>query len=227
MRLTLRVLAIAAFMSGALSPARTARAEAPTNEERALSLFKESQTAYRDARFDESLRLLDEAYALRAEPVLLYNMARVHETMGNLDRAIATYERYLAEATDVPDRPALEARVANLKTMREDRARRATTPPPRREAAPIAPWIVLGAGGLVLAGGGVFGLVASDRESAARNEAIQRDAVQAHDDAKTYATVANVGFVVGGALALTGLVWVIWANVTRAPRSASATPFTF
>lgn len=188
-----------------------------TPERQALALFKESEKAYADARFTESLRLLREAYALHPVPVLLYNMARVHETMGELDSAIEVYERYLAEAPAIPDRPALEARVASLKRLRDEKKAKA---PPAREPT-VVPWIVAGAGGLVLAGAGVFGLLSKSRDSDAISEPIQRTAAEARDDAATYATIANVGFVVGGAIVLGGLVWGLVTVSSRPAQSAS------
>jgi tetratricopeptide (TPR) repeat protein len=198
------------------------RAPPPTGEDRAFSLFNESEVAYREARFEESLRLLREAYALSPDPVLLYNMARVHETMGDLDRAISVYERFLMEAPSIPDRPALEARIASLKALRE--AKKPKPPPPRKRS--VAPWIVAGAGGAVLAGAGVFGILAKNRESDAINDPVQRTGVAAREDATTYATIANVGFAVGGAIALAGLVWGLVASTTSPTPSASTSPAT-
>lgn len=215
------------------SLAGSARAEAPpagstttapaSTNERALALFKESQTAYRDARFKEALRLLQEAYALRPEPVLLYNMARVREATGDLDDAIALYQRYLSQASDVPDRPALEARLKSLKALQEAGRRREPARPARRQPS-VVPWIVAGAGGAVLAGATVLGVIAKGHESEAMDDPVQRTAVASREDATTYATLANVGFAVGGAIALTGIVWGVLTVGSSGPaKTASPT----
>lgn len=193
-----------------------------TPREQAVSLFAESVTAYREGRFDEAARLLDQAYALQPEPVLLYNLGRAREGAGDDEGAAEAYRRYLAtEGTDRADASAATARLEVLDRRIEERhaleARAAQheahvlpepapTPSPARQIA-IAPWALAGAGALVLVVGGVFGGLMLDRSAAAQNAPIQVDAVAAHADADTYAITADVLFGVGGLAALLGVVW--------------------
>ncbi|MBZ0232369.1 MAG: hypothetical protein K8M05_08455 [Deltaproteobacteria bacterium] len=85
------------------------------NRTRALELFEQSADHYKRGEFERAVELLREAYGLYPEPLLLYNLARALESLGDLPGAIEHYERYLAEATTIEDRAAIERRLATLK----------------------------------------------------------------------------------------------------------------
>src|SRR5687768_16378204 len=55
---------------------------------RARELFKKSDESYRAGRFQEAIDLLSEAFRLDPKPVLLYNIARAYEGLGDTPRAI-------------------------------------------------------------------------------------------------------------------------------------------
>src|SRR5262245_17506107 len=95
------------------APAATATKEPSpaSNKVRAAELFKKSSEAYMRGEFETTVKLLDEAYALDPQPVLVYNTARAHEGLGHADEAIRLYERYLSEEPSSPDRGAIEQRV--------------------------------------------------------------------------------------------------------------------
>lgn len=96
--------------------ASSAVAQSPTeNRTRALELFEQSADHYKRGEFERAAELLREAYGLYPEPLLLYNLARALESVGDLPGAIENYERYLAEGKDIEDRPAIERRLATLK----------------------------------------------------------------------------------------------------------------
>ena len=69
------------------SPATAPTSSAPTNKARATELFKKGSEAYLRGDFAQTIALLDEAYALDPQPVLIYNKARAHEGLGHLDDA--------------------------------------------------------------------------------------------------------------------------------------------
>lgn len=48
-------------------------------------------------RYPSALEALETSYRLHPSPVALYNMALVHREMGHVQRAIESFERYLAE----------------------------------------------------------------------------------------------------------------------------------
>jgi tetratricopeptide (TPR) repeat protein len=212
-------LAIACAAAGA--EAQTARATqvtpAPDAKARALALYRESRDHYRDGRFAEAAALLERAYTIYPEAVLLYNLGRAYEGLGKLTEAIDAYQRYLAAEPEAADRGAIERRV---KTLRQQQARieaaKKTPPPPppppprgeRREVSWV-PWVIAGAGVAVLAAGIGVGVQARGRsdDAAAEPDALLAEAL--HDDATDLATTANVLFAVGGAVTLAGGIWGI------------------
>src|SRR5678815_3855263 len=134
----------------------------------ALELFNQSADLYRQGKFDEAAKLLEKAYAIHPEPVLLYNLGRAYEGLGENQKAVDAYTRYLKDAPDAKDRGALEKRIETLKAQiekdkkfaeREAEAAKPedldqTTPEPpkpvetRTEAsgAGVWPWVVTGVG---------------------------------------------------------------------------------
>ena len=88
---------------------------------RALELFKQSKDKYRSGDFQAAANLLEEGYELHDEPVLLYNLARAYEGLGELERAAAAYEQYLVAEPDTKDRGAIEQKVSNIRKQVAER----------------------------------------------------------------------------------------------------------
>jgi tetratricopeptide (TPR) repeat protein len=203
--------------------------------ERAVALFAQSVTAYREGRFDEAATLLDEAYALQPEPVLLYNLARAREGAGQDDAAAEAYRRYLAtEGTNEADANAARARLAVLDRRIEERraleARAAereaqvaapAPPAPTTHEVAVAPWVVAGSGALVILVGGVLGGLMLDRSAAAQNAPIQTDAAAAQAQAESFAIAADVLYGVGALALGVGVVWGI-VDLTSSSSPSSA-----
>lgn len=212
-------------------PPKATKDPASSNKSRAAELFKKSADAYLRGDFTQAIALLDEAYALEPEPVLIYNKARAHEGLGHLDEAITLYEKYLAEEPSSADRGAIEQRLVTLRKQRDDRAavekdraavekdraavqkERAThvePPPPPPHRRSMLPYVVLGVGGVGLVGGTVFGLLAMSRKDAAVAEPVQQTSIDLRDKGRTFATVSNISFIAGGILVAGGAVlWVV------------------
>ncbi|HVY46216.1 MAG TPA: hypothetical protein VHB21_10070, partial [Minicystis sp.] len=112
-------MALALALAVAAAP-RVARAQ---HDPRAVELFRESAVRYREGRFREAAELLREAYAREPEPLLLYNLGRACEGMGDAACAIDAYKRYLRAAKAPPDRAAIEGRVATLERQVEEKRR--------------------------------------------------------------------------------------------------------
>jgi tetratricopeptide (TPR) repeat protein len=208
-----------------------AKAAANPNKTRATELFKKSAEAYLRGDFAQTIALLDEAYALDPQPVLVYNKARAHEGLGHLAEAIELYEKYLAEEPASRDRGAIEKRLVALRQQRDERGavekersvveqeraevekERATQTsttapppePPRRRS--VVPYVVMGVGAAGLASGTVFGLMALSREDDATAEPTQQKSVDLRDKGATFATVSNISFIAGGVLVAAGAVW--------------------
>jgi len=234
----LRVVVIVAVALGVCP----AFADEPAGKPAALKLFAEADKAYKRGEFEHAAQLLREAYELYPEPILLYNLARALEGMGDTEGAVVNYERYLSKATTVEDRGAIERRVATLKEQLAAKEKLAANekappppPPPPLEAKPleappqhehivpaphhsVVPWIVTGLG---LASGGVgavFGARANSEHQKAVSDTVQLDAEQHQSAARDDAGRANALFIAGGVLVAGG---VIWAIIDRAGGSHS------
>ncbi|MCU0683504.1 MAG: tetratricopeptide repeat protein [Polyangiaceae bacterium] len=125
-------------------------------------------TAFFKARdFRRALDRFNEAYALEAEPDLLYNIARCHEALGETATAIAKYTRYVEEpGADAEGRARAQEKLRSLKQAAP--AAPAAGPKAAPSAGSVAPatapataarsyspwtWITLGIGGAAAVGG--------------------------------------------------------------------------
>lgn len=221
--------AILSFGLCALAPAAAAQ-PAAADDRKALELFEQGFKAYQDGRFQQAIDLLEKAHAMKKEPVLLYNLARAHEGVGNLDQAISMYERYLAETKDVPDRAAIEKRVETMRAQiaERDRLRRerdearkrdaqaaqvsVVTPPEddvdARSTSPL-PWIVGGVGAAGLIAGGVLTGLALGKHDDAEAAPSQREAADLQGSAESLGTGGAIALIAGGAVLGIGVIWGI------------------
>jgi tetratricopeptide (TPR) repeat protein len=224
----------AAAPASTTAPAPASSASA-NDKTRAAELYKKSADAYLHGDFGLAIKLLDEAYALDPQPVLVYNQARAHEGLGHVDEAIALYEKYLSQEPTSPDRGAIEQRLSTLHKQKEERERldkekadvearreqqqqqqrelekreqEMKTAPEPRKRSPL-PYVVAGVGAAGVITGTVFGFLALDKEESGNSSSSLRDATDARDTGQTFATVSNVSFIVGGVLLAGGVVWWI------------------
>lgn len=214
-----------------IAPVAGARAQDTSYEEpadegrqRALELYEQSAERYDAGDYEVAVALLEEAYDLAPEPILLYNLARAEENLGHLARAIERYEAFLEARPETPNRAAIEARVRNYRDQlarhaaeqaeREEAARleleRAVTDAARpQRTAKVAPWVVAGAGVLVLAVAGALGGLSLEARSQAESDPTFLGTRDASDRAVALAWGADLGFVVGGAALVLGVIWGI------------------
>ncbi len=126
-------LALACAPIGAL-----ATSPAPGAAQRqAEQAYAAGRAAFKAEDYPTALRHFETAFKLDPVPVLLYNLARCHEMMGQAERAIDNFELYLTRAPDAPDRADVTRRIKVMQAI-VDRERAGATPPEpaRRPAAP-------------------------------------------------------------------------------------------
>lgn len=219
-------------------------AESPRSvHSQVVDLVTQSAAHYEAGRFSEAIELLEQALELKQDATIQYNLGRAREGKGDLAGAAAAYAAYLALAPDAGDRGAIEQRVLTLRRQIEERAalersasdsaasgdaarqrdERPAPPTPPPETQPWAPWFVAGAGAAVLVVGAVFGLRSQARHQAAVDAEYASEAAALNDEAKRFAVVANVGWVVGASLTLGGLSWGL-VNVASAGDPSTAPP---
>jgi tetratricopeptide (TPR) repeat protein len=209
-------------------------AYADDNRDKALKLFEDSNKAYKSGKFEDAADLLRKAYELFPEPILLYNLGRAQEGLGDPQGALDSYEQYLKEAKQVDDRGAIERRIETLKAqiekqkadaeaaqrMQEEQERLRREREEQRAREPIVddrtpvekygPWTVMGVGGAVFGTGIIFGIRAGAKHDDAVAAPIQRDAESLQASAEHTATIANVLFVTGTLVVAGGVGWKIW-----------------
>ena len=236
----LTALTVATALVGAPAAVRAA----PAGEDDAAAQFNEAEQLYRDGRYEDAAAILARLAETIPDPVLFYNLGRAHESAGQLEPAIEAYQRYLEVAPDADDAAAVAARVGRLEervAARDAEAEDEATPEPpppvvveaptdapgstRGPGARVAPWVVLGVGGLGVVAGVAVAAVASSKHQDARDEPVQTTAAQLDDEAQGLALAGNVTIAVGGALALAGLTWGVVRLVRdRRRRDVAWTP---
>jgi tetratricopeptide (TPR) repeat protein len=230
LRTLILALALAAGPAGAQTPTDEARAE-----------FDAGRAAFRARDFAAARARFERAYALDPSPVLLYNLARACEESGDAEKAVDYFRLYLERDPQADDRADVERRIRVMEAIvaRERAAKAAAeaaakppappsvaaaTPPPA-EARPewLVPvsWAAVGVGAAALGAATWFGLEARSAEDAHARATTGRAKQSAADDAERDATFANVGFAVGGALAVAGVVGLVLGFEDSGPTAAA------
>lgn len=194
-------------------------------------LFADAEAAYQAGRFQDAIDLLKEAQAIAPDPILLYNLARAYEALGELESARDAYESFIEADPNTTDRGAIEGRIRSLEGLIEERKKKAQPEPTDEPAKPIAiestgpspiPWIIAGVGAAGLGVGGVLGGLSLGASSDAEDPSTSGQAAsELADDADSFALGANVAFGIGGAVALAGVIWGI-VDLTSLPSSDAA-----
>jgi tetratricopeptide (TPR) repeat protein len=243
LRATLRGrLAVLTALSCAFGATATLAVAEPSvaDKQRAAELAAQSAEHYKRGELEVAVALLRQAYALYPQPNLLYNLGRSLEKLGDAKAAVDAYQQYLADAKDVPDRPAIERRIAALQaTLPPEPAAPPAPPPsiptPAPAPAPVIatpsavvatapartgawPWLTIGVGVVLGGTGGVLGYLSSTRHDDAVASTVGASAASLQAEAQHLALAANVLFVVGGVVAASGIVWVVHDH-HRAPRA--------
>ncbi|APR76867.1 Hypothetical protein A7982_02214 [Minicystis rosea] len=212
-------------------------AHAPSRVDPAVEFSARARGAYEKGDFRAAVELYKKAHDLRADPTLLFNLARCYEalaTLPDLKEAIVYYEAYLRERGSSSDRAAVERRVEVLRQqihlLEEQSKPKAApvvapvasgppTPPPPPKRTPV-PWIItgIGAGGVVV--GGVLGVLAKAKRADAVAEPSSTLASDLESKGRSFATGANVAFIAGGSLMLAGTTWGI-VTLATSPKAPS------
>ena len=226
-----RLMTAVLFVAGlALNPMASSVVHAQSVTKQVEQLSGQAAAAYGEGDFEKAIELFKQAYALQAVPNLLFNIAKVYEKIENWEQAMSYYKEFLkAPDADPQARQVAVDRIDSLQGVvkaereaREEEERRLAEEERKKREAELAAqqqqqqqqteeptggasagaWITAGAGVALLVGGGVFGLLASDQETAFDTGETPEDRRAARSKGKTYALVADSMFV-GGAIATT------------------------
>jgi TolB-like protein len=94
----------------------TTRSVPPTGNdlEVAKQHYKKAVELYDVGRWDEAIAEFQIAYSLRADPVLLFNMAQAYRLKGDVKRALDLYRNYLMKDPNSRAREDVERRIRDL-----------------------------------------------------------------------------------------------------------------
>jgi tetratricopeptide (TPR) repeat protein len=147
-------------------------ARADEAQEIAKVHYQAGESLYAQGHFREALLEFGSAYEISRKAGLLYNIAVCHERLDEIDAAIATFERFLAEVPEDRERGTIEARVAALKERKRAGEARASLLVVAPAPAPVARkplykrawfWAVIGTSAAVVAGAVAAGVVVGTR----------------------------------------------------------------
>jgi hypothetical protein len=101
------------FVSAQAAPGA---ASAPTGADkaRARELYTKGQKLFREGQYLDAQRSFEEAYMAVPNPVVLLSIAECQVRAEQFSQAVTTYQRYLDERKDAPDRAQVEAQIQKL-----------------------------------------------------------------------------------------------------------------
>ncbi|MBX3268846.1 MAG: tetratricopeptide repeat protein [Sandaracinaceae bacterium] len=221
-----------------------ARAQDDTPPE-AVEFYRQAREHYSAGRYRDAADALERALVLDPDsPTLMFNLARVYELLGELDRALVMYERYqrILPQQQAQEQEHAEATIRRLQGAREStQGARATPPPAPQEVEALrqlpglvlvresgvaddAFWTLFLGGLAVLAAGGGIGVFALVTRASADDFVLGQDGDPAarrglYADATLFAAVGDAALGVGAvAVVAAGLLYFLREHtVERAP----------
>ena len=127
------MLVVAAALT--VSPAGMARADDAAT---ARELFNQGNTFFDLGQFDKAIDAWQRGYQLKNDPGFLYNIGQAYRTMGDPEKAVFFYKRYLINAPKAKNRPEVEQKIEALQKQIQERQPPAATPAPAATAPPPA-----------------------------------------------------------------------------------------
>lgn len=140
--------------------------------------FEDGSRLYDLGKFRDAAREYEEAYKLKPDPALLFNIGQAYRAASDAPQAVTAYKSYLRRLPEAPNRSEVEAHIAKLqqsideaqRRVPPDGARTAARPPattttttrPELVAAPARAerqplykkwWLWTAVGGVLIAGG--------------------------------------------------------------------------
>ena len=194
-------------------------------------LSKDATKKYREKDFAAAIELFQKAYDIEPVPNLLFNIAKCYEKLEQWDPAIEYYQKFVVEP-DV-DKAARQSALDRIDALKEVQAAQRLAEADKKQpddqtvvkkeepkvepSAPDHTWayVTLGTGVAFLAGGAVFGVLASSEQTNFEQGATYQDRVDAKDAGETYAVVADGLYITGAVLAVVGVVLYVTAHAEQ------------
>lgn len=84
-------------------------------------LYLEGIALYKNSQYREAIAKFEKAHAIFPDPNLLYNMGRAYELLGELEPALAEFERCMASADLPPElKTKAQARIASIQSAQKE-----------------------------------------------------------------------------------------------------------
>ena len=234
----------ASLCAAPIAPAFAAPADggddaAPAENTEADAFASAAVEAFEAGRYDEAVENFRKAFELDKNPNNLFNIGRVYEESGDLDKAVEFYKQFLGQpGVSIENRQVAVDRVEVLERALE--AMKPEEPDPEPDPEPEEPdpevtpepeppvdttdggedkrrtqrgvgFALLGVGAAMAVGGGVVGGLSVGANSDYENAATLADREAAADRGNTLTTTADVLYGVGGTLAIVGLIVALTA----------------
>lgn len=114
--------------------ALSATARAENAAESAQQHFDRGAKLYNLGHFQEAIGDFEKAYDLDPSPIFLFNIAQSHRQLGNKERALFFYRRYLEQAPNAGNRDDVEKRMKDLQASLQQEAELKQKPPTEVES---------------------------------------------------------------------------------------------
>jgi tetratricopeptide (TPR) repeat protein len=95
--------------------------KAPDAVDAARQRYQAAVQAYGEHRYKDAIDLFLAANRASPNPAYAYNIGLAYEDLGDADNALLWYRNYLRDLPNAPDRPEIEARVANAEARLRER----------------------------------------------------------------------------------------------------------
>jgi tetratricopeptide (TPR) repeat protein len=213
------------------------------DDELAEKYYRLGEELYKRADYEGALKEFTQSYEISKRPALLFNMARCHESLGQPEEAIRLYTDYLKSGPSnasviearinnlqrlvekkkpapipAPVSPPKPEVVPEKEPSSGSAARKEAPVPVEEGTSPSKPlrltgWILVGAGGALVATGIILGMKAASKQSeledanAAGKE--YADVKPIEDQGRTYKNAGIGTFVLGAAAAVTGTILLL------------------
>ncbi|MFK7998947.1 MAG: tetratricopeptide repeat protein [Polyangiales bacterium] len=222
----LAIVALLVLATGPLFGSAAYAQEEPSQPPpEALEFFQAGREHYSAGRYAEAAAAMEQAIALDPNSeTLVFNLARIYELLGELDKAIEYGRRFRdMVAYDPTEVERADATLRRLDGAREWLAlRQAEQAPELRQMAPreivrergvvdTAFWAVLASGAGLLAAGGILGGVALSKNNSANsivsaNVFDQEERIDLRSQADGLALTADITLIAGGATCVAALL---------------------
>ncbi len=102
--------------------------------------YKRGTSLFDQGKYNEAIVAFQQAYEIKDDPVLLYNIAQSFRLAGKHLEALRFYRTYIRRAPKAPNRDEVETKIADMERLIADTQKTAAIPaPPLREAVPKPP----------------------------------------------------------------------------------------